>query len=74
MKIKVILLEKEEIAHHEGKLINLEFYASSDGNPENKAAFRYNPQGSLKLYGLTSEVAGAFECGQPYFIDITHAG
>jgi hypothetical protein len=73
MKIKTVLLEKEESSNGELKIINLTFYMSSDGGPENRAAFRYNPQGSLRLYGLTPEAAGSFECGKPYFIDIKAA-
>lgn len=74
MKIKVALIEKEEHANGDSKLISLEFYPSADGSAENKAAFRYMPQGSLKLYGLTPEIAGAFETCKSYFIDITPAG
>ncbi|MGP8431999.1 hypothetical protein ACT2FY_39480 [Paraburkholderia fungorum] len=74
MKIKVALIEKEECANGDSKLINLEFYVSSDGNAENKTAFRYTPQGCVKFYGLTPEVAGAFETGKLYFVDLTPAG
>ena len=74
MKIKVALIEKEELAGADGKLINLEFYANADGSAENKAAFRYTPQGCVKFYGLVPEVAGAFEVGKQYFVDITPAG
>lgn len=74
MKIKVALIEREECANGDGKHVNLEFYVTSDGGTENKAAFRYTPQGCLKLYALTAEAAGAFETGKSYFIDITPAG
>ena len=76
MKIKVALIEKEECSSTNGdnKITNLEFYVSSDGGPENRAAFRFNPQGTIRLYGLTPEAAAAFECGKAYFLDLTPAG
>lgn len=74
MKIKVALIEREEYANGDSKHVNLEFYVAPDGSAENKAAFRYTPQGCLKLYALTEEAAGAFETGKQYFIDITPAG
>lgn len=73
MKIKVGLIEKEECAGADGTIVNLEFYPSSDGSPENRAAFRYSPQGCIRLYGLTPEAAAGFEVGKKYFVDITAA-
>lgn len=74
MKVKAVLIEKEEYASDASTLINLELYVSADGNAENKAVFRYTPQGCIKLYGLTPEAGGAFETGKQYFVDITPAG
>lgn len=76
MRIKAALIEKEESCAPGGdsKTVSLEFYMSSDGGPENKAAFLFNPQGYMKLYGLTSQAAAGFECGKAYFIDVTPAG
>lgn len=76
MKIKLALLEREENAYNGGgnKSVSLLFYVSSDGGPENRSAFLFAPQGTLKLHGLTQEAAAGFECGKTYFIDVTPAG
>lgn len=74
MKIKVALIEREEYANGDSRHVNLEFYVTSGGSSENRAAFLYTPQGHLKLYGLTVEAGGAFETGKSYLIDITPAG